>query len=156
MEEYPIPNVPLAARVLWHLIRHPEFHDQYVWVRTSHPRDVVSRRLDREEESFDASMYDCGTVACAGGWTLLLAGYRVLREQNYIRYIVDPDGDRVENSRISSIAQHLLGLSHEESHFLFITATNEMAVSFLRGFVVRGLRGHRLLDHVRKLSEVDE
>lgn len=140
MEEYPVPNVPLAARVLWHLIRHPETHDQNVWVKSLH--------------GYASSLDQCGTVACAGGWTLLLAGYREIDDMD-IQCIVDPDGNRIEDS-LASIAQHLLGLSMDEGHFLFFAATNEMAVSFLRVFVQHGLRGPSLFDRVRKLSEVDE
>jgi hypothetical protein len=48
----------LAAKVLEHVIRHPERHNQKTWV-------------DNREQA-NPSVSDCGTTACLAGWAVLL------------------------------------------------------------------------------------
>lgn len=101
-------NPELAWRVRDVIVQHPEHHDQGAWIDPGRGWPFDARL------TADDVLASCGTTACAAGWTVLLAGYRV--DDN--AYIYDANGVRIERL-ISHLAQELLGLTRDERTRLF-------------------------------------
>lgn len=71
------------------------------------------------------ALIDCGTTACAAGWTCILAGDKFLDSDN----VQTPEGDR-EDAMYR--AQELLGLDDDERDNLFLrTKTAEDALAYI-------------------------
>lgn len=127
-------NVRLAWRMVDAIKADPEHHDQNVWIR--HDSDGDGGQWGGTDEFFDLQKFrtECGTVACAAGWTVLLAGYS-LNTRHEIR---DPDG-KPTSAGIEGLACDLLGLDYTASRQLFHHAHSVRAVEQ----TVQGIFGPR-------------
>lgn len=95
-----------AHEMLDHIEAHPESHDQNWWVMGP----------DGGEHTAAQVLNECGTTACAAGWTVLLAG-GVTDGGQYVRMPGDP-----WSRFIGLVATELLGLDLDEAHKLFHVA----------------------------------
>jgi hypothetical protein len=95
---------------LWaFLTEHPDSHDQAWWILRFGVRDS---QLDADEPLTAArALAECGTTACAAGWTALLAGGTFYGKFGYM-----PDGS--EGSAYE-LGKNLLGLDTLEADQLF-------------------------------------
>lgn len=96
-----------AYELVSFLREHPEMHDQDFWLCTGPQWNGEPMTTTRVFEQ-------CGTTACAAGWTVLLAGGKALDGT-----WAELDGKR---ARIQTHARILLGLTNEEADWLFIKA----------------------------------
>lgn len=147
----PLPTIPdpdeyrtwahekRLAHLLGFLEAHPEVHDQRIWV--AHPNP--------DEWTPPTPSLDCGTTACAAGWTVLFAGatptdFEVDDEDD------DPDPTpraelctyADEQRHIPSLARELLGMSHWD-HGMF-DGENELAQLIERA--QRTATGRRMIE----------
>jgi hypothetical protein len=87
-------NIELLTRLRRQIAEHPEAHDQKVW----------------------AEKTECGTTACAAGWTLILTDRDHWYRHGNTEYI------RAWNGFVSDVAGDLLNLDATERSYLFYYA----------------------------------
>ncbi len=97
-------QVELAYRVLDHIERNPDKHDQGFWV------------LAASGANAEKVMAGCGTTACFAGWAGLLAG-----AVHVGGTVMKLDGSVW---RAGALAAHLLGMTENEEDALFFDAAD--------------------------------
>jgi hypothetical protein len=110
-------NIELGRRVLEHVTTHRSHFDMGIW-----------------------GLWDpeCGTTACLAGWAMLLSGYRVNAQEDFIR----PDGSAVRPGIEGDEAAGLLDLSYVERYgsdedecSLFTAPDEDTAIERFRALV---------------------
>lgn len=108
-------NIELMTKVRDHVVAHPEQHNQGMW----------------------AEKTECGTTACAAGWTLLLGNPEVARE--YAAEEVFTFAGVVRRflgfASVVSAAGSLLGIDRNQAHKLFYAATHEGAIAVMNKLI---------------------
>lgn len=164
------PRKRLLMQVFNHILAHPSTHRQATW-------GVINKKALEQAEGTDASpeywdnrpgkvidptKVDCGTVACFAGWTVTLAGDKILLPY----WLFNTDGsidveevdgwgqdipvnqvvtDDNQATTIAARAQELLGLNYDQADTLF-SASN--TVEDLRRGVLMLLNGEELPDYL--------
>lgn len=109
----PVLNVELGWKVRDLIVANPKHHNQSMWFNDSSLTGPTGSP-DRQVPLGLADVLNrCGTTACAAGWTLLAADYKLNDRGDVFR----PDG--TEAFGVSSEAQRLLGLTSSEAALLF-------------------------------------
>lgn len=109
-------NIELMTKVRDHVVAHPEQHDQGTWARKT----------------------ECGTTACAAGWTLLLGNPEVAREYaDEEVFTFTGVVRRVFGSpSVADAAANLLDIDAYQADMLFIQAkTHEGAVAVMNELI---------------------
>lgn len=112
-------NVAACRELRDHLVAHAEMVNMGVWIVQ------------------DAATPECGTVACAAGWTCLLAGDRpwmpvTAADGRLMSYsTVLPHGGGLGMMSVGERARELLGLTYWQAEQLFYRISAESAVKWL-------------------------
>lgn len=122
-------QVNLGWRLLDFLKNHGDRHDQTFWVSRTDRRASQERPLMLDEAL-------CGTVACAAGWAVLLAGGELYISQPPVCSWQAAAGG--VSGTVPYVAAHLLGLGAQESLDVFFArseaeATYELDKIFTSG-----------------------
>lgn len=101
-----------AFELLDFLKNHPDSHDQNFFASPA-----FGKRMSSFEPLTAArALNECGTVACAAGWAVLLAGGRIARPSLAVIPRIGLTGE------VPVLAAELLGLDDDEAYRLFFDA----------------------------------
>lgn len=134
-------NVAACRELRDHLVAHVEMVNMGVWIVQ------------------DAAAPECGTVACAAGWTCLLAGDRpwmpvTAADGRLMSYsTVLPHGGGMMS--VGERARELLGLTYWQAEELFYRISAESAVKWLDATLASAQTIHPLLDGLSWRSTPD-
>lgn len=162
-------NIPLAEEVLRSIIGHPEEHDQSTWFEVTDyeklPKIDLSRDQteDAAEESVTVTVQgmlegSCGSTACIAGWAALLSGWKVRTtkitwddgSEDVESIAVSPEGTQQRGSvDFEDEGGELLGLDHDDAHFLFYNTAGEQAIVVLYGYI-KGIEDPRQITSVAR------
>lgn len=129
-------NVELLTKVRDYVTREPAKFDMGIW--TSIKPDLVEF-----PDGITKAKVECGTTGCVAGWTVQLAGDKLLVHED----TRNEDGTYVascsvaKNGRICDIefrARKLLGLTYDEADALFFTDDNQRAIDKLDTLIAGG------------------
>lgn len=130
-------NIELMTKVRDHVVAHPEQHDQSMW----------------------AVKTECGTTACAAGWTLLLGNPEVAREYaDEEVFTFAGVVRRLYGRSVVGAAVDLLGIDMSQADMLFVQAvTREGAVAVMNELIeTDGQVDWRELEVILNEIELDE
>jgi hypothetical protein len=111
-------QIERAYELLDFLKNHPDSHDQEHWLYRIAPAIGEPMTAAR-------ALNECGTTACAAGWTVLLAGGEIVLHEGvpYALPTASVPG-MLSGTSVHAVASRLLGLTQREEDMLFWEARN--------------------------------
>lgn len=127
-------DIPLATKIMNHIVAHPDEHSQADWIATGdYLRATVGMRLDQEfirdrgrfptakeygelEAQVPLRTPDCGTAACFAGHAVLMSG---MDFDDKVDAVVTNEDGKVLYRSVRVVATELLGLDGTQANRLF-------------------------------------
>ncbi len=134
----PKRNIELLTKIRNLIATQPDKLNMNSW-------SMIDRNLLGEMEYEDTAKIDCGTTQCIAGWAVQLSGWKFLvrgfevlvadeaeEPVVHVSYCVARNG---RTAMVDQKARQLLGITPEESFFLFLDVENDRAIEALDMFI---------------------